>query len=127
MNDYQELLKELRQQEEDVQFTSFSNDMALQVGLALREEVRARGKAVAIDITRNGQQLFHFAMLGTASDNGEWILISSHDYAAHGGAFPLIIRGVGVVGTITISGLPQQEDHEVVITTLKKFVIDKAS
>jgi len=33
MNDYQELLKELRQQEEDVQFTSFSNDMALQVGL----------------------------------------------------------------------------------------------
>jgi len=159
MNDYQELLKELRQQEEDVQFTSFSNDMALQVGLALREEVRARGKAVAIDITRNGQQLFHFAMLGTASDNGEWIrrknnvvnrfghssyymgiylknagqtmeekyLISSHDYAAHGGAFPLIIRGVGVVGTITISGLPQQEDHEVVITTLKKFVTDKAS
>jgi uncharacterized protein (UPF0303 family) len=159
MNDYQELLKELRQQEEDVQFTSFSNDMALQVGLALREEVRARGKAVAIDITRNGQQLFHFAMPGTASDNGEWIrrknnvvnrfghssyymgiylknasqtmeekyLISSHDYAAHGGAFPLIIRGVGAVGTITVSGLPQQEDHEVVITTLKKFVTDKAS
>ncbi len=159
MNDYQELLKELRQQEEDVQFTSFSNDMALQVGLALREEVRARGKAVAIDITRNGQQLFHFAMPGTASDNSEWIrrknnvvnrfghssyymgiylknagqtmeekyLISSHDYAAHGGAFPLIIRGVGAVGTITVSGLPQQEDHEVVITTLKKFVTDKAS
>jgi uncharacterized protein (UPF0303 family) len=57
----------------------------------------------------------------------EKYLISSHDYAAHGGAFPLIIRGVGVVGTITISGLPQQEDHEVVITTLKKFVTDKAS
>jgi uncharacterized protein (UPF0303 family) len=159
MNDYQEPLKELRQQEEDVQFTSFSNDMALQVGLALREEVRARGKAVTIDITRNGQRLFHFAMPGTASDNGEWIrrknnvvnrfghssyymgihlknagqtmeekyLISSHDYAAHGGAFPLIIRGVGAVGTITVSGLPQQEDHEVVITTLKKFVTDKAS
>lgn len=159
MNDYQELLKELRQQEEDVQFTSFSNDTALQVGLALREEVKARGKAVAIDIIRNGQQLFHFAMPGTVSDNGEWIrrknnvvnrfghssyymgiylknagqtmeekyLISSHEYAAHGGAFPLIIRGVGAVGTITVSGLPQQEDHEVVITTLKKFVTDKAS
>src|SRR5260221_14255425 len=134
MNDYQELLKELRQQEEDVQFTSFSNDMALQVGLALREEVRARGKAVAIDITRNGQKLFHFAMLGTASDNGEWIqrknnvvnrfghssyymgiylknagqtmeekyLISSHDYAAHGEAVPLITRGEGVCRPITL-------------------------
>jgi len=35
---------------------------------------------------------------------------------------PLIIRGVGVVGTITVSGLPQQEDHEPVVTMLKQFV-----
>ena len=35
---------------------------------------------------------------------------------------PLIIRGVGVVGNITVSGLPQQEDHEPVVTMLKQFV-----
>jgi len=52
----------------------------------------------------------------------EKYLISSSDYAAHGGAFPLIIRDVGVVGTITVSGLPQQEDHELVVTTLKQFL-----
>ena len=49
-------------------------------------------------------------------------LISSRDYAAHGGAFPLIIKDVGVVGTITVSGLPQQEDHELVVTTLRQFL-----
>jgi uncharacterized protein (UPF0303 family) len=52
----------------------------------------------------------------------EKYLIPSSEFAAHGGAFPLIIRGVGVVGTITVSGLPQEEDHELVVTTLRKFL-----
>ena len=56
----------------------------------------------------------------------EKYLISSSDYAAHGGAFLLIIKDVGVVGTITVSGLPQQEDHELVVTTLKQFLANSA-
>ena len=52
-------------------------------------------------------------------------MISSSEYAAHGGEFPLIIQDVGVVGTITVSGLPQEEDHELVVTTLKKFLLEE--
>ena len=73
MSEYEGLLKELRQQEEEIQFAHFTNDIALTVGMALLQEARQRGKPVAIDITRNGQQLFHFAMAGTSADNGEWI------------------------------------------------------
>ena len=154
MGEYDELLKELRQQEEDIQFASFSNDTALAVGMALVQAAQEKGKSVTIDITRSGQQLFHFAMAGTSIDNGEWVqrknrvvnrfghssfymgislknigqtieekyLLPESDYAAHGGAFPLVIKGVGVVGTITVSGLPQQEDHELVVSTLKQFL-----
>lgn len=39
-------------------------------------------------------------------------------YAAHGGSFPVTVRGVGVVGTVTVSGLPQLQDHRFVVEQL---------
>lgn len=43
-------------------------------------------------------------------------------YAAHGGCFPLSIRDVGVVGTVTVSGLPQIEDHGLVVEALESIL-----
>ena len=40
------------------------------------------------------------------------------DYATHGGSFPLAVVGAGVVGSVTVSGLPQRQDHELVIEAL---------
>ncbi|WP_431676816.1 heme-degrading domain-containing protein [Kitasatospora sp. KL5] len=43
-------------------------------------------------------------------------------YAAHGGAFPITVEGVGVVGTVAVSGLPQAEDHRMVVAGLERFL-----
>jgi len=40
------------------------------------------------------------------------------DYATHGGSFPLAVAGAGVVGSVTVSGLPQRSDHELVVEAL---------
>lgn len=43
-------------------------------------------------------------------------------FAAHGGCFPIIVRDVGVVGTVTVSGLPQADDHALVVEALEAFL-----
>jgi uncharacterized protein (UPF0303 family) len=43
-------------------------------------------------------------------------------FAAHGGAFPIRIRQVGVVGSVTVSGLPQADDHAFVVEMIEAFL-----
>jgi uncharacterized protein (UPF0303 family) len=44
--------------------------------------------------------------------------LSLADYATHGGSFPLAVAGAGVIGSVTVSGLPQRADHELVVEAL---------
>jgi uncharacterized protein (UPF0303 family) len=154
MEEYPALLQRLLHQEEVLQFSAFTNEIAFEVGNKLVEYARNNQKSVTIDICRNGQQLFHCALAGTSADNDEWIkrknrvvnrfghssfymgnhykskgttiqesaLLDQREYAPHGGAFPVIVKDVGVVGTITVSGLPQQEDHELVVQVLADYL-----
>ncbi|MFF4568876.1 heme-degrading domain-containing protein [Streptomyces sp. NPDC001410] len=43
-------------------------------------------------------------------------------YAAHGGSFPIHVEDVGVIGTVTVSGLPQLQDHRFVVEALEQFL-----
>jgi uncharacterized protein (UPF0303 family) len=40
------------------------------------------------------------------------------DFATHGGSFPLTVENAGVMGCVTVSGLPQRADHELVVEAL---------
>jgi uncharacterized protein (UPF0303 family) len=44
------------------------------------------------------------------------------DYAVHGGGFPLTLEGLGCIGAITVSGVPQREDHRIVADGLAAFL-----
>jgi uncharacterized protein (UPF0303 family) len=40
------------------------------------------------------------------------------DFAAHGGSFPIRVHGAGIIGCVTVSGLPQRADHELAVEAL---------
>ncbi|MFE0013360.1 heme-degrading domain-containing protein [Mesorhizobium sp. NPDC059054] len=40
------------------------------------------------------------------------------EYVLAGGGFPVTVKGAGVVGVIAVSGLPEREDHNVVVDAL---------
>lgn len=154
MNEYQARLQELLAEEDTLQFSEFSSGTALAIGTAILERAKRERKNVAIDVTRNGHQLFHYAFDGTSPDNDQWILgknrvvnrfgrsslyigtllaslgktirekyyLDPAEYRAHGGAFPIRVKNVGVVGTITVSGLTQEEDHEMVTAAVREYL-----
>ena len=147
-------LAELAAEEAELQLPGFDEDDAWALGNALVDAARAAGAPVAIDIRRNGHQLFHAALRGSSPDNDRWIerkarvvdrfghsslymrmlceqdgttleekfLVDGREFAAHGGAFPLLVRGVGPVGTVVVSGLPQVEDHRMVVAALREHL-----
>jgi uncharacterized protein (UPF0303 family) len=144
-------LSELAAEEDELQFASFTNDDAWELGSALVATARAAGLPVAIELSRNGHRLFSVALTGATPDNASWIErktrvvhrfghsslyvrqasiergttfeeefgLDPQLYAAHGGAFPVIVRNVGPVGAVVVSGLPQLEDHRMVVGALR--------
>lgn len=66
--------------------------------------------AIGLQLQRQGQTV-----------EQKWGL-SSVDHAPHGGSFPIHVRGTGVIGAITVSGLPQRDDHALVVEALAIFL-----
>jgi uncharacterized protein (UPF0303 family) len=49
--------------------------------------------------------------------------LSDQDYMAHGGSFPVRLAGSDLcVGAITVSGLPQRDDHDLLTRALAAFL-----
>lgn len=66
---------------------------------------------------RKGREL---AASGAELDEGRGVL--PIDMAPHGGCFPIHIRGTGIGGTVTVSGIPQRQDHGFVVECLCEYL-----
>jgi uncharacterized protein (UPF0303 family) len=145
----EEDLRRIALQEDRLQFDQFDARTAWDLGNRLRG-LRSTTAVIVIDIQLHTLPLFYFALQGTA-DNPEWVrrkrnivrrffrssyaiglmvksqkisleALDPRDYAHHGGCFPILLKGTGCVGTITVSGLPQREDHCLVVEALAAFL-----
>ena len=48
--------------------------------------------------------------------------LTTENYAAHGGCFPINVSGTGVIGTVAVSGLEQSKDHALAIEGVRIFL-----
>jgi uncharacterized protein (UPF0303 family) len=75
-------------------------------------------------VERFARSSFHVGTHCLASGRSfeETYRLDPDTYAAHGGAFPVTVRGVGVVGSVGVSGLPQADDHAFVVEQVRAFL-----
>ncbi len=78
----------------------------------------ARRKGNVVAQFRRSSYAVGLRLQQSGSTLGDKHALAPADYAAHGGAFPLIVSHAGVIGSVTVSGLPQRGDHELVVEAL---------
>ncbi|GEO17822.1 heme-degrading domain-containing protein [Microvirga aerophila] len=66
-------LDALLAEEQELQFPSFGTDVAWTLGSHIYQRAKAASLPIAIEVSRNGQQLFFAALAGATPDNAEWI------------------------------------------------------
>jgi uncharacterized protein (UPF0303 family) len=121
------------------QLGAYLYELAKARGLALAIDIRTFGQPLffsALDgatpdnvnwARRKGNTVAHFrcssyamglSLQKAGSNVTEKYGLPQADYATHGGAFPLKVASAGVIGSVTVSGLPQRADHELVVEAL---------
>lgn len=138
----------VKQQEQDLVLPAFDEDVAFALGCALRERAAAERLGIVIDVRSWDRQMFFAATSGTSADNAEWVRRKINtvqrfarasyrmvlergevpfsaqsgadpaDYVIAGGGFPIRVRNAGIIGCVTVSGLPGRVDHGVVVDAL---------
>lgn len=148
------MLQELEQQERDLTFKCFSNNLALEIGYDLAIQAVKCQLPIMIEINIANQTIFHYANDNAPRYNRSWLEkkrnsvyffghstlwvsyklnqdaeqlfkkyhLPTNEYAAAGGGFPINCDNVGLVGSICVSGLSADQDHQMIVETLKKYI-----
>jgi uncharacterized protein (UPF0303 family) len=145
-------VSELESQLADLRFTALSHEDALALGMDLASRAEERNWPLAVSVFLGDQHVFRYACPGTSAENDDWIerkrktvykfhepsflvgqrMISQgkefhaetgldQSFAAHGGGFPLFV-GDTFVGAVVASGVPQQDDHAIVVESLRAAI-----
>ena len=75
-------------------------------------------------VYRFGHSSFYMGQLLESQGKSieEKYLLPESEFGPHGGCFPIIIKGSGIIGTITVSGLAQEEDHKLVVRIIRDYL-----
>ncbi len=70
----------------------------------------------------------HSSAWALAKIGGDQQVLSSkygldlHDHVAANGGFPILVKGIGLIGSLCISGLSGTQDHDLIVDVLRKHL-----
>ncbi|MGG5174498.1 heme-degrading domain-containing protein [Pseudarthrobacter sp. J1763] len=143
---------ELLRQEDELVFPQFDHGDAWELGSLIANRAITLDAGVMIDIRRHNVILFRCVLPGATADQEAWVRrksasvlrfehstallseqfsarsplgggwLAPEEYTLAGGSFPIRVRGTGVIGAITVSGLSSEEDHQLVVDSIRTYL-----
>ena len=134
-----------------IELDSFSNSMALDMGLRIIELAKTREQHVAVEISRLNHTIFLYIDDNLTMDTHNWLRrkanvakqfeesslsvkndlqngnmtlektfgLNEKDFLAKGGSIPIFVKSAGMIAIITVSGLQDEKDNDIIIEALK--------
>lgn len=134
-----------------IELDSFSNQLALEMGLKIIDVAKSRNQHIAVEICRLNQTIFLYVDDKLPVDKHNWLRrkanvakqleesslsvknalkdgnmtlektfgLDEKDFLAKGGSIPIFVKNAGLIATITVSGLHDEEDHKIIIEALQ--------
>lgn len=149
---FQRILGVIEKQEELICFEHFENYDALKVGIMIAEKVKTSERPVAIQIylddiflvfqyTMKGKENWHYGWASRKYEMvkatghssmyamlqnkycGKWKELETDETKAFAcGGFPIKLKNGDMVGVVSISGLVDPKDHEILVSVLSEYI-----
>ena len=146
------LLAILEQQERDLVFDRFDRHDALRLGTLLAETIIGYDQPLTVRVFIGDIIAYQYAMAGDEESRFGWTwrkyqLVKATGHASmhakvrmqllgelsglaaqpevYGfgcGAFPITVKGQGIIGAVAVSGLPDPDDHPIVVHALETLL-----
>ena len=130
----EESVKVLTMQEEILQFSHFTNEDAWELGSYMVEEAARNDLPVAVSIRlNNGYTVFQYGFSGTNCSNELWMkrkentvrmmeMSSLRLYMLLKLKQETLEEGVGVIGSVIVSGLDHMADHDFAVACISQYL-----
>ncbi|MDO4942813.1 MAG: heme-degrading domain-containing protein [Lachnospiraceae bacterium] len=82
----------------------------------------ARKENTVYECFKSSYEMTLTAELDTEHDFMDFWGLDKMQFVMAGGSFPITVKNVGVIGTVTCSGLAQEDDHAFIVSVLREFL-----
>ncbi len=148
----EEMMRRIKEQERLLRFHTVSLSDLRKIGEMVAESISSKGATAYVMIRVNGLEVFALSLEGSSANNRGWALrkaniaelnalssmhvaldnkgrrtledigLSPFEYTFAGGAFPILLSSGLCIGSIAVSGMPSEEDHQSICSALSEFL-----